>query len=261
MAQDIPTGFITKKQASDLYRRSHRQLTRDISKAITAADEKVLAHVALHTDDGTVREGSDVTLELIEELRVGGHSPMWLIQEEWLRETFGLKSEPPPVHEPEPAAPPPPPPTPQSDQSTTEATPSSAAEPKYVATLEQQVADLKTDKTALLKLVEELTENQKQSNVLMRNLHELLADRQGILLPKGEQSSAAVNLPTTASSDAKTVNAEVVTSSSKPQPTKKRQPSAKSKQGTKPRSRSPKSKKQAPAKWYQVPTLNRFLGR
>lgn len=77
MPSSLPSGFLTKKGACRRYKRSHRQLTRDLGTAMTASDETVLKNFLLRTEDGELREGTEVRNELISQLRLEGRNPMW----------------------------------------------------------------------------------------------------------------------------------------------------------------------------------------
>ncbi len=80
------TGFLNKKEIEANYGRSYRSLTRDITKAVRSRDANILQHLKLVTDDEQIREGSDVTLDLIQELSNSGLRPMWLAEETWVAE-------------------------------------------------------------------------------------------------------------------------------------------------------------------------------
>src|SRR5436190_13730738 len=80
------SGFLNKKEIEANYGRSYRSLTRDITRAVKAADADILQHLKLVTDDETVREGTDVTLDMIQDLSNNGLRPMWLAEETWVAE-------------------------------------------------------------------------------------------------------------------------------------------------------------------------------
>jgi hypothetical protein len=77
-------GFLSKKEIESAYGRSFRSLTRDITRAVKAGDADVLRHLKLVTEDELVREGTDVTLDMIQELSNAGQRPMWLVEEGWV---------------------------------------------------------------------------------------------------------------------------------------------------------------------------------
>jgi hypothetical protein len=85
-------GFLNKKEIEANYGRSYRSLTRDITRAVKTGDADILEHLKLVTDDDTVREGSDVTLEMIQDLSNNGLRPMWLAEEKWIAEWCARRS-------------------------------------------------------------------------------------------------------------------------------------------------------------------------
>jgi hypothetical protein len=86
------SGFLNKKEIEASYGRSYRSLTRDITRAVKAGDTEILQHLKLVTEDDTVREGSDVTLEMIQELSNHGLRPMWLAEESWIADWCARRS-------------------------------------------------------------------------------------------------------------------------------------------------------------------------
>lgn len=83
------SGFVKKRTASQRYKRSPRQLTRDITVALEMRDMAMLAHLRIRTEDGAVFEGTELTPEQIKSLRDEGQNPMWFLRTSWLEETFG----------------------------------------------------------------------------------------------------------------------------------------------------------------------------
>ncbi len=170
MPTKFPEGFISKKQATQKFNRSPRQLTRDITEAITLRKDDVLPHLILKTDDDKIHNSSEISLGRIKEMKANGENPMWFVQSSWMKDRFGIrdpnKSDAPKEQnntEPEVSAR-----KTDSEQGT------GRHNDDFVALLKEQNADLKKDKDKLLNLVEELTENQKQNNVLTQDLHKLL---------------------------------------------------------------------------------------
>ena len=94
-------GFLTKTEVAELYGRSHRSLTRDFSSAVRVKNVEVLKHLKILTDDEKIREGTDVTLDQIQDLSNRGLSPTWYIERAWAAKRYGLQPEP---HVPEPRA-------------------------------------------------------------------------------------------------------------------------------------------------------------
>src|SRR3712207_1322058 len=77
-------GYLNKKEIEANYGRSYRSLTRDITRAVKSRDSEVLEHLKLVTDDNQIREGIDVTFDLIQELSNNGLRPMWVAEEMWV---------------------------------------------------------------------------------------------------------------------------------------------------------------------------------
>src|SRR5262245_45553170 len=77
-------GFLSKKEIESAYGRSFRSLTRDITRAVKAGDMNILRHLKLVTEDEAVREGTNVTLDMIQDLSNRGQRPMWLVEETWV---------------------------------------------------------------------------------------------------------------------------------------------------------------------------------
>jgi len=61
----LPDGFLTKQQVAKAHGCSERTVQRVISKLLKLGDQDALSHLRLMTDDGTVRTGGEVTIELI----------------------------------------------------------------------------------------------------------------------------------------------------------------------------------------------------
>src|SRR6476660_2847025 len=87
-------GFLNKKEIEANYGRSYRSLTRDITRAVKSGDTSILQHLKLVTEDDTVREGRDVTLDMIQDLSNNGLRPMWLAEETWVAEWCARRSNP-----------------------------------------------------------------------------------------------------------------------------------------------------------------------
>jgi hypothetical protein len=85
-------GYLTKKEIEESFNRSHRSLTRDFSNAVRVGDSEILPHLKLRTDDGNKLVGTDVTLELIQELSNKGLSPTWYAKQEWVQERYSKET-------------------------------------------------------------------------------------------------------------------------------------------------------------------------
>lgn len=85
-------GYLTKKEIEENYNRSHRSVTRDFSNAVRVGDSAVLQHLRLRTDDGNELVGTEVTLEMIQELSNKGLSPTWYAKKEWVQERYSKET-------------------------------------------------------------------------------------------------------------------------------------------------------------------------
>jgi hypothetical protein len=192
-------GFLTKTEVAELYGRSHRSLTRDISSAVRVKNVEVLKHLKILTDDEKIREGTDVTLDQIQDLSNRGLSPTWYIERAWAAKRYGLQPEPP---VPEPRA-----------KTTRRPNADSAVivsdESGLVRSLEEQIKTLRDDKEKLYseltiknEQIREANNRTRESNVLMKELQTLLADvQQRALLPLPSQPRQTTNSRSPASSD------------------------------------------------------------
>lgn len=174
-------GFITKTEATESYERSHRQLTRDIADAMKSQNAKVLDHCQLRTEDGQVLEGSSVTPDIIDQLRLEGKNPVWYLRTTWLEEAFGRRgrarrpSERPTLYDLD---------SPSEEGSVL------SPRPDLVHVLRETIRSLERDKDDLraeMKIknqqIADRVEREKETNALIRDLHNLMADLQQRVLP------------------------------------------------------------------------------
>lgn len=96
MPIDLPTGYLTRPEASKKYNRSQRALERDLDVALTIQDRELLSQWKLVTKEGVVRDGKDVTVEMVKKLVAEGMAPAWCIAESFLEEKYGRKGSPRP---------------------------------------------------------------------------------------------------------------------------------------------------------------------
>jgi hypothetical protein len=178
-------GFLNKKEIEANYGRSYRSLTRDITRAVKSADTDILQHLKLVTDDDTVREGTDITLEMIQELSNNGLRPMWLAEEtwvaEWIARRSGLRQDKAAPIQTEP------------EQEPIEST-KKFESPAVVQLLQQRNIDLAKQNELLvgqLKIKDDqiraANQQAEQSQQLMRDLHVLLKNVQDGLLGEGSR--------------------------------------------------------------------------
>jgi len=283
MPPDSIPGFITKKEAEQLFNRSCRSLTRDFSAAVRGRDSDVLAHLKVRLEDGAEIEGTDITLDRIQELSNRGLTPTWFIESSWARLTYGEVSQPRRRKKPET--------TRQSNPAGTSTEQVESDDNSLAGSLQQQISQLQNDKERLYEelqikneQIREANERTRESNVLMKQLHELLGDVQRRALPPVpatvihpaettfDTSQRPASNSATARSESKTVR-----SPGKPRTTKRRAsnkepikiPStsnsraAKEKKTTKgaTEGRARSASKSVKPRWYDTPTLKRFFTR
>lgn len=246
MPTSLIPGFISKKEATELYERSHRQLTRDVCDALLAQDAKVVPHLRLRTDDGQVREGREVTIELVKRLRLDGANPVWYLRSVWLDKTFGRRSE---QRQQTQAADEPPPPEkriPAGDFGDKD---------KLIAVYEATVAVLQDELKIKNQQIHDASERQRETNKLTQELHLLL---HAMLEPGGQRIAnelSAIGVPAHQRTDAKPDSADRTTADAVEEGTR---PQRKAATRTTP---SPSRKKTKPAKSktpHQVPITSRF---
>lgn len=185
MTPAVLQGFLNKKEIEANYGRSYRSLTRDITRAVKSGDADILRHLKLVTDDDTVREGSDVTLEMIQDLSNNGLRPMWLAEESWVAEWCAKRS----AHradedasiqvEPRPESPVP---------------PASVQSPAAAQIFQQRIDDLTKQNELLVgqlmikdDQIRAANQQAEQNQQLMRDLHVLLKNVQDGLLGEGNR--------------------------------------------------------------------------
>jgi hypothetical protein len=183
MPQSEPIEFITKTEAAQVYRRSERSISRDITNALRFSDRRVLEHIELRLEDGTRRPGNELTIEEVVDLRDRGMNPTWLLATPWLKKTYGRRDEPLPT-KPDPIT------VASSDEPSIPTLPDDSAQRAAVlaaqnAALRQSNTDLRAHAERLEKeldrrAVERTEENelQKQNNVLMQQVYTMLSTMQ-----------------------------------------------------------------------------------
>lgn len=246
-------GYLTKKEVEERYGRSHRSLTRDFSAAVRTQDQKVLPHLKLQTEDGTVRQGSEVTLDEIQKLSNQGLSPTWYVAGEWAAERYGARSAPAPERATPKTSDTPPASRPVGDNG------------DLVRRLEGQIQELQQDKEKLYnelgiknEQIQQANERTRESNVLMKELQTLLGNVQArALLPLPVE-------PNRKAQDAVLEGEEavVVTTPMKSKArAEKGSARSKSKPAPAPAKAEPAVKAAAKPEWYEMPTLGRLVSR
>lgn len=203
-------GFTTKKQASRLYRRSRRQLTRDLSKAMLKRDEKLLKHVKLRTEDGILHDGTDITTQAILQMKADGKNPVWYVSTNWMEQTYGLRTErdtpntkkddsiPPDAqsdHNPAPATAPRRDAVEQTQPAEAEQTGSGSNHvlDERVRWLEDKVHGLEEDKRHLRSQLVIKDQQLTERTELQKELHRLMGHLQERLLLPGERAARKAN--------------------------------------------------------------------
>ncbi len=289
MALATIPGFLTKKEVTELYGRSHRSLTRDFSSAVRTGDDEVLTHLKLHTEDGQLRSGSEITLKQIQELSNSGLSPTWYIEESWASERYGTRDKLKPdvvTAEKKKEA------THEERKSEQPFIPSDT-----IQRLESQIEDLQRDKEKLYdelsiknEQIQQANERTRESNILMKELQALLGNVQERALlplpvrtesessphatevktvhsektaelkesktkqPKRKQSKTAQKSPDHSPKAKKSAN-------NKHNATKQASQPSKSKPSTTTKKKSPKATTSKKSKWYKLRSMKRILSR
>ncbi len=253
------SGFIKKRTASQRYKRSPRQLTRDITLAIELQDEDVLPHLRIRTEDGEVTFGDGITSDLIKRLRDQGRNPMWYLRRTWLEEAFGRREKgdggsaesehqydvP---HAPEKS-------DPRIGDGLTEMLKESIQE------LKQDKEDLKTQLAIKDNQINEQSERWKESNVLTRDLHRRIdtmeTQMEKLLLDSGDATNSEQVAEVIIDSGSQE---EEGTADHNRKVSRRREPesSARAKTTKKPKTKKHDSRK---PRWYDTPTLDRLASR
>ncbi len=279
------TNYLTKKEIEENYNRSHRSLTRDFSNAVRVGDSEILQHIKLRTDDGNELVGTEVTLEMIQELSNKGLSPTWYAKQEWVQIRYSKETTKTKVVKREEG----------SIVSTVEGKPVGAStDNELVTTLKSQITRLEMendrrvgehqkDKYSFMEQIkmfkdmfDTLKEDHTDTKELLKEVHQVMGKFADVSL-LGSQTSPA-------KSDSKkqetvvdvenesTIEAVIIEKSEKPNETKKKRvkegSTIKPKKKAEPKKAktTAKAKRAAKAKpkqheWYETPTLNKFLSR
>jgi hypothetical protein len=260
------SGFLTKTEVEELYGRSHRSLTRDFSAAVRLKDQKVLTHLKLQTEDGKVRQGTEVSLEQIQELSNKGLSPTWYVEGNWAAERYGARttaaneSTPAKAREKQPSDGKPP--------------AASVGEGELVRRLEEQIQDLQRDKEKLYnelsiknEQIQQANDRTRESNVLMKELQTLLGNVQArALLPLPTQPTPHASARRTTDiingvESGEPVEAKSATvTPSKPR-ARSEKGSVRSKSKVPPEKSEPVATVPEKPKWYEMPTFGRIISR
>lgn len=183
-------GYITRIEAQSIYDRSKTSFIRDVDQARERGDSDFLENFMVVLKDDTTLSGVEATKDA---LKSNDHlKPEWYIKESLLETRYwhkGKKSKATSRKEKEPK---------KTADSKADSPPRSA-EP-YVALLEQTNADLRAQNERQHHLIVELTNHQKQSNVLFKSLTNLLQgdgsneafDALGVVVTTKPQEKASI---------------------------------------------------------------------
>ncbi|MEM9942070.1 MAG: hypothetical protein AAF939_10820 [Planctomycetota bacterium] len=158
----VPDGFITRIEAQSHYQRSKQSFIRDVDQARLRGDSAFLENFVVVLKDDSVVQGKDATKKFLHDN--DSLKPEWYIRKSFLDTRYWVrgkarKSKKASSSEPEKN-------TPNASQ---------AYDP-YVALLEKTNEELRNQNAKQLDLIAELTENQKQSNVLLKSFTDRLAE-------------------------------------------------------------------------------------
>jgi len=147
MPIELPAGYVTRSEAPKKYNRSQRALERDLDVALAIQDQELLSYWKLITKDGVVRDGRDVTLEIVKELVANGMAPAWCVAQSFLEAKYGRKGAPRPS---------------ALAQQPAESIPAESAKESQSPKLSRASNDSEPGETALLKRIIQNLEHEKE---------------------------------------------------------------------------------------------------
>ncbi len=166
----IPSGFIPRIEAQEKYERSKSSFIRDVDQARERGDKQFLKNFIVVLKDDTVIQGQEATKKV---LKSNDHlKPEWYIKQKFLDTRYwsrGKKQKSKAGQQSEPE--------PRTKDSAEKESPNS-----YLTLLERTNEDLRNQNARQLELIGELTENQKQSNVLVKSLTDILSEQGGLTI-------------------------------------------------------------------------------
>jgi len=253
------TGFVKKRTAAQRYKRSPRQLTRDITLAIELQDENVLPHLRIRAEDGEVISGDGITSDLIKRMRDEGRNPMRYLRRTWLEESFGRREKG------------------DHDSAESEYKPdiphkTAKNDPRIgdglTEMLKESIRELKQDKEHLKTQlaikddqITQTTERWKESNILTQNLHKRIDTMEQqveqLLLGAGDATSSEQVADVIIDSGSQQ---EEGTADNIRKPSPRREPKSSARAKTTKQSKTKKHNAPKP-KWFETPTLNRLTSR
>ncbi|QDT45682.1 hypothetical protein Pan241w_58090 [Gimesia alba] len=283
-------GYLTKKEIEEEFSRSHRSLTRDFSQAVRVGDSEILPNLKLRTDDGKELVGTDVTLELIQELSNQGLSPTWYARREWVQDHYDKEASKKEKKQSE-----------KESQRAEESKPSlTSTDNELVSTLKSHISRLEQendrrsnehqqDKQSFMEQIkmfkdmfDTLKEDHTDTKELLKEVHQVMGKFADVSLLGSQRGSPVddssktetpsgqdviVDLENDAAVDAVVVDEPKKTKKDSTKQGIKKGTKKKPARSTKPKgAATPKSKPSAKAKpkshkWYETPTLNRFISR
>jgi hypothetical protein len=281
MTDDPLLGFCTRPDAAAAYNRSQRALERDLDSALRAGDAAVLSHWKLRTKDDEIRVASDVTIKLVKQLHSDGHLPVWYVEKAYLEKRYGRKGTPKPQRVEPPAVANDSPNTTGTREKLAEERPvnnESNAMPNEVDYLKERIRTLERERREEAKRNEEreakLFEQLAVKDKRISNWDEIT---QGLMrgLATGQLRPEAGNAVLTSPvaqekrgvADSDLREATVVeqdTKASTPQQkkaTNTTEGKSPSRNRTNPAGKKSTNASSEKPKWYEMPTVNRFLSR
>jgi len=277
MADKLPDGFLSKPDALEMHRKPERTFQRRLAKALRTRDDEFLSHFYLVTSDGDVRQGTDVAEGEVDRLKGKGLYPVWHVEEDWFANEYDNKTAGTSAGKSPKADTPTPQPPPSKDRS-------SFDREALVAEIESLHRELQGERehneliTGQLGIKDEqiLAANKiaLESNVREKEYSSLLKELAGRIpsLEAGnkktdEGNNRTFEIDTTkAPGDATPIDAELEVVEQQPTIVKTAKTDVRRK-ATKQKRAAPKKKnvtvkkKTQKPKWYEMPTLDRFLSR
>jgi hypothetical protein len=160
-----PQGFITRIEAQELYQRSKQSFIRDVDQARTREDSTFLKNFVVILKDDSIIPGEEATKKV---LRANDSlKPEWYIKQSFLETRYWIKGKKRRAKKKSEKEG-------DSNSGTIKPTNVSNLEDPYVKLLEKTNDDLRNQNARQLELIGELTENQKQSNVLVKSFADIL---------------------------------------------------------------------------------------
>ena len=92
MSDRFPDGVLSKPEALEKYHKPERTFQRRLANALRLRNEDFLKHFYLSTSDGKLRDGVEVADGEVERLKGEGLYPVWGVEEAWFRSEYDQPS-------------------------------------------------------------------------------------------------------------------------------------------------------------------------